>query len=50
MDEDARRIDYAAEQAGQSVIEFIRQAAIERAARYPAPPARAPRRVGAEGA
>ena len=48
--DDFRRIDYAAEQVGQTVIEFIRQAALERAAQHPAPPPRAPRRAQAEGA
>jgi hypothetical protein len=43
--EDFRRVGHAAEQAGQNVIEFIRQAALERAAQFPAPPARAPRRA-----
>jgi len=48
--EDARQIGKAAEQAGQNIIEFIRQAAVERAAQYPAAPANPPRRARAEGA
>ncbi|HEY7067284.1 MAG TPA: hypothetical protein VII06_37830 [Chloroflexota bacterium] len=48
--EDARRIDYAAEQVGQTILEFMRQAALERAAQFPAPPPRTARRAQAEGA